>query len=501
MSARAAYDELIRRTREDALLSSCADVLAWDEDTYLPPGGAAHRAEQLALLAGLLHDRATDPRLADLLAACEGAGLARAPDSPEAVNLRELRRARDREARLPRPLVEEYARLTALAQQEWAAARRAADWPRFRPWLVRVVALAREEAAAVAPGGDPYDALLENYELGVTGRQLADLFAALRGELTALAAALAGPAVSAPPLAGEFPARRQRAFARRAAVAVGFDFARGRIDRAVHPFSIALGPDDCRLATRAGPERFDAAFFTMLHEVGHGLYEQGLPREHHGTPLGEPASLGVHESQARLWENAVGRGRPFWQHFYPRARRAFAAALRGVKRERFLRAVNRVAPGPTRADADEVTYNLHVLVRFELERALVAGDLAAADLPGAWAEKYRLHLGVTPPDDAAGCLQDGHWASGMFGYFPTYTLGNVFAAQLFARAAADLGCLDRDLSCGRFGGLLGWLRVRVHRHGARYPAADLIERATGAPPDHRPLLDGLRQKYGELYGV
>jgi carboxypeptidase Taq len=299
----------------------------------------------------------------------------------------------------------------------------------------------------------------------------------------------------------EYPIDRQRVFGEAVAGAVGFDFRRGRLDITTHPFFSTIGPGDCRITTRFNQYDFSEAFFGTLHEVGHGLYEQGLDAEHHGTPMGDAVSLGMHEAQSRLWENTVGRSRSFWEHFFPRARQVFHEALSDVTLDDFHFAVNHVAASCNRVRADEVTYNLHILVRFELEKALVAGDLNAADLPAAWNEAYRHYLGITAQDDAEGCLQDGHWAAGMIGYFPTYTLGNVFAAQLFARAAADLPDLDAQFARGEFAGLLGWLRDKVHRHGHRYPAVRLIEHVTGAAPDHRPLVQALRRKYEELYGI
>src|SRR5262249_39325206 len=273
----------------------------------------------------------------------------------------------------------------------------------------------------------------------------------------------------------------------------------GRLDTTAHPFFAAVGPGDCRIATRYRPRCFGDAFFATLHETGHALYEQGLPTGYHGTPLGAVPSLALHESQARLWENTVGRSRAFWEYFYPVVRQTSPAALGDVSPADFYFAVNNVEATFIRVTADEVTYNLHILIRFELERALVSGDLAVADLPAAWDESYRHQLGLTPADDAEGGLQDGHWASGLIGYFPTCTLGNIFAARLLGRGAADLGGLDGAVARGEFAGLLGWLREHVHRHGSRYRAAALIEQATGAPPDHRPLVRALWRKYGELY--
>jgi carboxypeptidase Taq len=503
MRAQAAYEELIRRLREESLLASCAELLGWDELTYLPRGGVGHRAEQMAFLAGLQHERATAPRVGELLGELEGSPLVADPLSPAAVNVREVRRVYDRLTRLPRQLVEETARVTSVAQQEWEVARERSDFARFRPWLEKVVALKCREAACLGYQDSPYDALLEDYEPGARTRDIARLFEALRRELVPLVDALTHaprrPDVSI--LHCEYALDRQRLFGEAVAAALGFDFRRGRLDTAVHPFCTGIGPDDCRITTRWSLHDFSESFFTILHEVGHGLYEQGLDPAHHGTPMGAVPSLAVHESQSRLWENLVGRSRAFWEHFFPRARQVFHAALMDVSLDAFHFAVNNVEPSLVRVRADGVTYNLHILVRFELEEALVSGDLRPADVPAAWNESYRRHLGIVPPDDAAGCLQDGHWASGQIGYFPTYTLGNLFAAQLYARAARDVADLEGQFARGDFTGLLGWLRARLYQEGGRYPAPRLIEHVTGSPPDHHPFVHALRQKYGELYGI
>jgi carboxypeptidase Taq len=525
---RAAYDELIRRSRELATLASCSAVLGWDEQTYMPAGGAVHRGNQMAILAGLQHERATDPRIGELLASVEGSHLVAERDSVEAANVRELRRSYERRVRLPRTLVEELARTTSMAQSEWVAARAASDFARFRPWLEKIVGLKREESACLAgrnsadaatgPAGSAYDPLLDEYEPGARSADLAVLFDALRRELTPLVASIAeAVARQARPKNGggsdsstasgdailkrSYPRDRQQVFGEAVAAAVGFDFRRGRLDVTAHPFCTGIGPGDCRITTRFDEHEFSDAFFGILHEVGHGLYEQGLDEAHHGTPMGEAVSLGVHESQSRLWENLVGRGRAFWVYWLPMARRIFHEALADVSLERFHAAVNHVSPSLIRVRADEATYNLHIIVRFELEQDLLAGSLAVGDLPAAWNQKYREYLGVTPSNDAEGCLQDIHWSAGLVGYFPTYTLGNVYAAQLFAAAQADLGGLDEAFARGDFSGLLGWLREKIHRQGQRYRAANLVERVTGSRPDHRPLINGLRRKYAELYGI
>jgi carboxypeptidase Taq len=521
-TAEAAYADLVRRSKELSVLSSCSAVLGWDEQTYMPVGGAAHRGEQMALLAGLLHERATDPRLGELLALVEGSDLVSDAGSAPAVNARELRRAFRRRTRLPRELVQDLARTTSLAQQEWIAARRDNDEQRFRPWLEKIVGLKRQEAgfllevlpdrAPTSHSGDRdtgpslYDALLDDYEPGARCRALAILFDALRQQLVPLVQTLAEAAASRASQSGvkedsvlkrRFPLDRQKVFGEAVAAAVGFDFQRGRLDVTAHPFCTGIGPGDTRITTRYDERQFSDAFFGVLHEVGHGLYEQGLPAEHFGTPLGEAASLGVHESQSRLWENAVGRSRSFWAYWFPLARRVFHEALHDVSLDRFLNAVVHVEPSLIRVQADEVTYNLHIIIRFELEQAMLSGDLSVADLPGAWNQKYRELLGVTPATAAEGWLQDIHWSAGLFGYFPTYTLGNVYAAQLFARARSDLAGLDESLARGESAELLAWLRDNIHRHGQRHRPIDLIERASGARLDHRPLVESIRRRYAQ----
>jgi len=500
----AEYDELVRRSRERALLGSCSSLLGWDEQTYLPRGGSSYRGDQMALLAGLHHERATDPSLGDMLARVEGSPLAAVPGSVEAANVREWRRQYDRSTKLPRALVEEIARATTVAQGEWVAARAASDFARFRPWLEAIVGLKRREAECLSAAGSvPYDALLDEYEPGASVADLGVLFESLRAVLVPLVEAIAGSHRNRPakPEHADYPVDRQRIFGEAVAGAIGFDFGRGRLDVAAHPFCSGIGPGDCRITTRYDPKDFTDGFFSILHEVGHGLYEQGLDPSHQGTPAGEAVSLGVHESQSRLWENAVGRSRAFWEHWLPLARQVFRDPLHAVDLDAFHASINRVEPSLIRVQADEVTYNLHILIRFELEQALIGGDLPVADLPLAWDEKYRRYLGITPPDAASGCLQDIHWAAGLFGYFPTYTLGNLYAAQLHARADADLGGLDPAIARGDFAGLLGWLRERIHRQGQRYRAADLIRLATGESLDHRPLIRSLRAKFAPIYDL
>lgn len=508
--AELAYRELIEKIRAAGLLASTSALLSWDEQTYMPPGGAEHRGEQMALLAGLHHERLTDPRVGELLAELADSELTADPLSAPAVNIRELARAYRRQAALPRALVEEMARVTTLAQREWVTARQRSDYELFRPWLERIIRLKKDEAqcllptfsAADEPVSAPYDSLLDSFEPGARVADLTQLFSALRSQLAPLVQTISTAANrngTGALLNRIFPTDRQKVFGEMAAAALGFDFQRGRLDVAAHPFCTGIGPGDARITTRYDEREFGDAFFGILHEAGHGLYEQGLPAEHFGAPMGEAASLGVHESQSRLWENAVGRGRPFWTYWLPQAQRVFPAALHDVSMDRFLKAVNHVEPSLIRVQADEVTYNMHIIIRFELEQALMTGDLKETDLPGAWNRKYGDLLGIVPANDREGCLQDIHWAAGLFGYFPTYTLGNLYAAQLFARAHDDLADLDGSFARGDYRQLLEWLREKIHRQGQRYRPRQLIERAVGQRLDAAPLIAGLKRRYEELY--
>jgi carboxypeptidase Taq len=494
-----AYADLISHIKDCRMLESCGSLLGWDERTYMPTQGSRHRGEQMALLARLVHEMLTAPRVGELLAAAEAEKPER--DSVEAANLREIRRAHDRAAKLPRELVEELARVTTQAQQVWQQARHDNDFPAFLPWLEKIVALKRREAQAVGYTEAAYDALLDEYEPGATTAEVTAVFAELRKELVPLVAGILerGKRPKTDILEREYPVERQAIFGQSAAAAIGFDFTAGRLDVTTHPFCSTTGPGDVRLTTRYNAKHFNEGFFGILHEAGHGIYEQGLPAEHFGTPCGSAASLGIHESQSRLWENQVGRSRVFWEHFFPRARQVFVGALHDVGFDDFLLAVNDVRPSLIRIEADEATYNLHIILRFELEQALVSGDLEAANVPGAWNEKFQQFLGLTPPNDAQGCLQDIHWSFGGLGYFPTYTLGNLYAAQFMEQARSDLPGFEEGVRRGDFAALKGWLHEKIHRHGQRWRAGELCRRITGRALSPQPLVRYLREKYEALY--
>ena len=501
---RRAYDDLLTHLREAAVLESCAAVLGWDERTQLPPKGTGFRGEQQALLARLSHQRRTDPKVGDWLSTIESSDLAKDADSESAAVARELRRDYDKASKLPTSLVEALSLAATAGERAWEHAREDADYAQFRPHLEKMVGLKRQEAACLGTGEGDYDALLDAYEPGETAGNLRRVFGDLRPRLVDLVNRIVEGGKSAPVdvINRRFPMRQQEAFGREAAARFGYDFAGGRLDRTVHPFATGIGPGDARITTRYDEDYFNDAFFSIAHEAGHGMYEQGLPKdEHFGSPLSESVSLGIHESQSRLWENLVGRSRSYWTFAYPAAQKAFAPALDGVSADQFHFAVNGIRPSLIRVEADEATYNLHIMLRFELEQALLSGDLAPADLPGAWNEKYKDYLGLTPPDDREGCLQDVHWSFGAIGYFPTYALGNLYASQFFERAEKDLGGLDAMFERGEFGPLLDWLRTNIHQHGRRYTASELVQKITGEPLSAEPLMRHLTSKANELYGV
>ena len=487
------YAELVRLSRERTVLSSCGGLLQWDAEICMPRGGATHRGEQLALLAGLAHERATDPRIGELLASLEESSLTADPESPEAVNIRELRRDYDKETKLPRKLVEELARVAAMSSQAWMSAREDDDFESFAPWLERTFSLAREKADAIGWTTERYDALLDDYEPGMTSGQLATLFAKLGHDLVPLVAALKDR--NQPPEAErDLPIDKQRVFSEGIAEKIGFDTGKGRFDLGPHPFCTMIGPGDVRIALRYRPGNFSSGFLAVMHEMGHALYEQGLDPDYYGTPMGDAASLGIHESQSRLWENLVGRSDGFWRHFFPQFEQAFGQT--GGSREDFRRSMNRAEPGLIRVEADEVTYNLHIVIRFEIERALLTGDLEPRDVPAAWNDLYARYLGITPATDREGCLQDIHWSEGLIGYFPTYTLGNIYAAQLFEAADRAVGPLEESFASGDFGPLRAWLRDKIYQHGRRFRPVDLVEKATGGPPDPAPMIASLVHRYG-----
>jgi carboxypeptidase Taq len=500
---RSTYDHLCTHLREAAYLSATQALLGWDERTKLPPAGGEYRAEQMSFLAGFIHKKLTDPKVGGWLAELTESPLAADPHSEAGADIVNAKRDYDRKTKLPQALVEELAKLEVLGQQMWVEARKANDFARFKPLLERTIELKRQQAAAIGYDDQPYDALLDEFEPGAKTAEVATVLRGLREQLVPLVSAIAAskrrPNLDA--LKGRYPVDLQEKFGKRTAAAFGFDFDAGRLDVTNHPFCSGMGPRDVRLTTRYDEKSLDGSLFSTLHEAGHGIYEQGLPANRYGLPTGGAVSLGIHESQSRMWENLVGRSRAFWEHFYPEAQTTFKDPLGNVSLDAFYFAVNDVRPSLIRTESDEVTYNLHILIRFELELDLINDKLPVTDLPEAWHSKYREYLGIQSPTDSDGVLQDVHWSSGAFGYFPTYSLGNLYAAQFFEKANKDLGDLSSMFRRGEFMPLREWLRKNIHSQGRRYPAAELGSRVTGSPLSHDALMRHLRSKFGPLYDL
>ncbi|MEX5729026.1 carboxypeptidase Taq [Rhodovulum iodosum] len=490
-----AYDDLLDHHRETEALAEVMGRLGWDQETVMPRGGAQQRAEEMGALEGVLHRRRTDPRIGAWLASIDEGGLGAA----ERAQLRHIRRSYSRAMRLPETLSAELARVTSRAQGIWAEARAADDVAHFLPTLTEVIRLKREEAAALAEGGDLYDALLDDYEPGATGQGIAEMFDRMRPRLVSLRERIMGSGRDHPALSGRYGAEAQLTLAREIATHFGYDWRHGRLDSSVHPFTSGSGTD-VRITTRVDEAEPLGCLYSTLHEVGHGAYEQGIDPAFHLTPVGHGVSMGVHESQSRIYENQLGRSAAFCGWLYARFGEVFGQAG-AADAQAFYAAVNRVHSGYIRTEADEVHYNLHIMLRFDLERDLIAGRLEAADLEEAWNTRFAADFGVAVDRPANGVLQDVHWSVGLFGYFPTYTLGNVYAGCLYQALRAAVPDLDAGLARGHAEPATDWLRAHVQRPGGLYAPAEVIERACGFAPHEGPLLDYLDTKFGAVYGL
>ena len=489
-----ALTALLDFQRDTEALAQVAGRLGWDQETMMPRGAAAQRGDEMAAMEGVLHARRTDPRMADWLAAVEGQDL----DAVAQAKLRHIRRSTDRAAKVPARLAAELARLTSVAQGQWAEARANDDFAAFAPVLSQVVALKREEGAALAAGGDVYDAMLQDYEPGITAAELEAMFGDMRPRLTALREAVLERPEPAP-VTGHFDEAAQMALSRRIAATFGYDFERGRIDKAVHPFSSGSG-SDVRITTRTSAADPFNCLYSTIHEVGHACYEQGIDPAYQLTPLGQGVSMGVHESQSRIYENQLGRSRAFTGFLFAQMRESFGD-IGLTTPEAFYAAVNRVQKDFIRTESDEVQYNLHIMLRFDLERALISGDLPVADLEGAWNDRFAADFGYAVPRASLGCLQDVHWSVGLFGYFPTYSLGNVYAGCLHQALRADIPALDDQLATGDLRPATAWLRERVQRHGGLFEPKEVITRACGQEPTAEPLLSYIEAKFRDLYDL
>ena len=488
-----AYDDLMAFQRETEALAQVAGRLGWDQETMMPRGAAEQRSEEMAAMEGVLHARRTDPRIADWL------GQARAADDVAAAQLRLIRWSYERATKVPARLAQEIARVTSMAQGIWAEARAKEDVPGFLPVLADVIRLRQEEGAALAQGGDPYDALIDDYEPGATAESIGAMFDRMRPRLVALRGKVLGSGRQVAPLTGSFGAEAQMRFARDLATAFGYDWDRGRLDLAVHPFSSGSG-NDARITTRVAESDPFNCFYSTIHEVGHACYELGIDQDYGLTPLGAGVSMGVHESQSRIYENQLGRSRAFTGWMFGQMRERFGEF--GISdADAFHAAVNRVQPGYIRTEADEVHYNLHIMMRFDLERALIRDDLAVGDLEAAWNDRFAADFGVVVDRPSHGMLQDVHWSVGLFGYFPTYTLGNVYAGCLHRALREAVPDLDDHLARGDASAATGWLRENLQRHGGLREPRATIAQACGFEPSEGPLLDYIEAKFAAIYGL
>jgi carboxypeptidase Taq len=488
-----AYDDLIAYQKDTQALSEVMGRLGWDQETMMPRGAADQRAEEMAAMESVLHARRTDPRVGDWLDRAE------ASDDVARANLRLIRREYDRATKVPADLAKALAKATSRAQGIWAEARANEDVAAFLPTLAEILRLRREEAAAIAGDADPYDALLQDYEPGITGAELEALFSRMRPRLVDLRGRVLSSGYNPEPLKGHFPEASQLALSAELATVFGYDFDRGRIDKAVHPFSSGSG-HDARITTRVDESEPFGCLYSTIHEVGHACYELNIDDAYLLTILGGGVSMGVHESQSRSYENQMGRSRAFTGWLFGKMTETFGD-LNVKDADAFHAAVNRVQSGYIRTEADEVHYNLHILLRFDLERALITGDLQVADLEAAWNDRFAADFGVAVDKPSNGMLQDVHWSVGLFGYFPTYTLGNVYAGCLFQTLRNDLPNVDAQMAEGDLSGATGWMAQNLQTHGGLYEPREVVERAVRAPVSEAPLLDYLDAKFGAIYGV
>ena len=497
------FQELKQRLNTISDLHNATAVLSWDQQTYMPPKGATPRAMQMATLGRLAHEHFISDDIGKLLDAVTDEANALGYDSDEASLVRVTRRDYDKARRVPAIFIEELTRAGSFGLEAWTQARKESNFKIFQPHLEKIVELEIQLANYLGYTERIYDALLDEYEPEMKTRAVEQIFAPLRTDLTALVHAIARKSnvVNDACLHREYDEQKQWEFGIQVIQQIGFDFQRGRQDKSVHPFTTGFGFGDTRITTRVDKHFLPSMLFGTIHETGHALYDMGYRPELDRTPLAGGTSLGVHESQSRLWENMVGRSRGFWKYWFPRLREVFPAQFADQDMETFYRAINKVAPSLIRVEADEVTYSLHIMVRFEIENMLVERKIKVADVPEVWNAKIKEYLGIVPPDDAQGCLQDIHWSMGSVGYFATYSLGSMFAVQLYDQAARDIPTLGAQIENGQYADLLGWLRKNLHQHGRKFTLDELANRITGESLQSKSYVAYLKKKFGEIYGV
>lgn len=484
-------------------LSSAISVLHWDQDVYMPKRGGEMRAKTIANLSGLVHARFTSKLFGSLIKkAVSDMKKGELPEKDARI-VREIWREYSREKKLPAKFVKELAETESRSQEIWREARAKSDFKMFRPWLSKIVALKRKEAEYVGFKKTPYDALLDEFEPEMTAEEVSIIFHELKEFLIPFLKEIKKSKVKIDKkaLKGNFPLEKQVKFNKFTAEKLGFDFEAGMLETSTHPFTTNFHPHDVRMTTRYKKDDVFNSINSTMHETGHALYEQGLPAENFGTPLGESISLGIHESQSRMWENIIGKSESFWKHFFPLLKKEFPGQFKGVDVRKFYEAINAVKPSLVRVEADEVTYNLHIILRFEIEKELVEGSIEVKDLPKIWNAKVKEYFGLKVPNDAAGILQDVHWSMGAIGYFPTYTLGNLYSAQFYDAARKKISNLEKEITKGDFGNLLKWLRKNIHQHGKFYTAGELAEKVTGEKLNSRHYIDYIKDKYSKIYKI
>jgi carboxypeptidase Taq len=480
-------------------LNKAASVLGWDQQTYMPRAGAEARGQQMGTLGKIAHEKFTDEKVGKLLDELKDAYH---PESDEFALIKVTRRQYDKNTRVPAAFVAEQAEVTAAAHEGWVEARQKSDYSIFEPHLAKVMDLTRRYIDFFPKADHPYDTLLDDYEPGMKTAEVQAIFAELRKKQVRLLQAIAEKKqVDDSFLHKKYPEAKQRAFGEKVITAFGFDWNKNRQDKAPHPFCTSFSVNDVRITTRFNEKFLNPALFGTMHETGHALYDGGINPAYERTPLADGASLGVHESQSRLWENLVGRSLPFWEHFYPELQAIFPSQLGKVKLRDFYRAINKVEPSLIRVEADEATYNMHIMLRLEIEIAMVEGAVALKDLPELWNTKMKEYLGIVPPNDALGVLQDIHWSFGGLGYFSTYALGNLISAQLWEKINAEITDLSAQIRAGKFDSLLGWLRANIHVHGRKYEPQELVKKVTGSKIDPAPYLRYLEAKFSDVYGL
>lgn len=503
MNKKGLFDKFKRELEEMTHLGAAIAILHWDQEVFMPQKGANARAKTIAYLAGVLHEKFVSKNFEDLILKIKRLDDGKKLNAEENCIFREVWREFQRGKKLPANFVRELVETCSKAQQAWVEARKKSNFKMFLPYLKKIVELKRKEASLVGFKKNPYDALLDVYAPGMTTEEMGVIFDDLKSFLVPFLKNIKKSKVKTDPnfLKGNFPIQKQAEFNKFVAQKIGFDFEAGRLDSSAHPFTTNFNAEDARITTRYKEDDLLDSITSTIHEAGHGMYEQGILTKNFGTPLGESISIGVHESQSKIWENLVGRGKPFWRYLFPIMQKEFPKPFSKIKFNDFYKSINCVKPSLIRVESDEVTYNLHIIMRFEIEKELIDGSIKVEDLPKIWNAKTKEYFGIKVPNDAFGVLQDVHWAHGSFGYFPAYTLGNLYSAQFYNAAKNSLENLEKNFSKGKFSQFREWLRANIHIHGKMYSAEELLKRITGENLNSHYFIDYIKNKYSEIYNI